>query len=345
MKVFITGATGLVGSWVARALLAAGHEVRALVRRTSKLTNVEGLAIERAEGDVLDAAAIRRALEGCDAAVHTAGIAHFRPGAEREMVEVNVRGVEVVLGAALEAGVKRAVLTSSTAAMGGTREPVVRDEAAPSTAEALGIDYFISKLRGERAGLAFAARGLAVCAVRPVVVLGPGDIYHSSTSTILALARGRMPVYIDGGAAFTDVRDVARGHVAALERGRAGEAYILGGHNLEIRDLVRRVAEAAGVRPPRRVPYPIAYALAALEEAGARLLGRVPDLSRQLVKASGLYTWVSSAKAERELGYAVRPFDDSLRDTLRFFIEQGRLAPDTPALRAIASAEGALAAR
>ncbi len=337
MKVMLTGATGFVGSWVARELCAAGHAVRALVRRTSSLANLEGLAIERAEGDVTDRPSVERALDGCDAVVHVAGVAHFQPGEEQRMYAVNVGGVETVLGAALAAGVKRAVLTSSTAALGGSREKRIADESAPSTAEQSGIDYFVSKYRGERAALVLAERGLPVAVLRPVVLLGPGDIYQSSATTFLALARRKMPVYVDGGAAFCDVRDVARAHVAALEKGRPGEVYFLGGHNYEIGDMVRKVAAVAGVPPPRRVPYPVAWVAAAAIEYGARLLGRHADLSRQLVAASHFYTWVSSAKAERELGYRIRPFEESLRDTLRFFLQAGRLKATTPELRALAS--------
>src|SRR5262249_31974999 len=164
------------------------------------------------EGDVLDRDSVSRALAGCEGVVHTAGIAHFRPRHEREMYEVNEGGVKVVLGAALDAGIRRAVLTSSTAAMGGALTPRVHDESTPANAEALGIDYSMSKLRGEQAALELAGRGLPVCALRPVVILGPGDIYQSSATTVLALARRKLPLYVQGGASFCDVRDVARAH-------------------------------------------------------------------------------------------------------------------------------------
>src|SRR5436309_3158186 len=132
MKVLITGATGFVGSWIARELVAGGHDVRALVRATSKLTNLDGLPIERATGDVLDITSVRKALEGRDGLVHAAGVAHFEPGADRRMYEVNANSVAVVFGAALDARIERAVLTSSAAVMGGSREPSIRDETTPS---------------------------------------------------------------------------------------------------------------------------------------------------------------------------------------------------------------------
>jgi dihydroflavonol-4-reductase len=252
-------------------------------------------------------------------------------------MDVNVRGAELVLGAALEARVARAVLTSSVSAAGGTRAPVVMDESTPSTAEALGIGYFVSKLRGEQAGLALARRGLPLVVLRPAVVLGPGDTHRSSAELVVSIARRRLPGWVEGGTSFCDVRDVARAHAEALERGRAGEVYFLGGHNLRVSELVARAAEAAGVPPPRRIPYPLAYAAAAVQEALAGVRGERPATTRDLVRSARLYTWVSSAKAERELGYAIRPFDEMLRDALRFAIAIGRLRPETATLRALAA--------
>ncbi len=336
MRVLVTGGTGFVGSWVVRELSARGHAVRVLTRPTSSLANLQGLPLERAEGDVTDRPSVERALLGCEAVVHTAGVTSFRPGDEARLRAVNHGSVGIVLGAALRAGVKRAVLTSSVAAMGGTLEPALMDESRESNAEALGVDYFVSKLRGEREALELARQGLPVSVVRPSVVLGPGDIYNSSATTFLALARRQLPVAVRGGSSFGDVRDVARGHAEALERGRPGEVYILGGNNLEILEMVQRVARVTGVPAPGRVPYRVALAAAALAELVSRLRGQKPKLSRQLVKASRLYTFVSSEKATRELGYSIRPFEESLADTLRWFMKEGRLQGNTPELRALA---------
>jgi dihydroflavonol-4-reductase len=252
-------------------------------------------------------------------------------------MEVNVGGVEVVLSAALAAGVRRAVLTSSTSVMGGTRSPAVADETTAGNAEALGIPYFLSKLRGERAGLALAAQGLPLAVVRPSYVLGPGDVHGSSASSVLAFARRRVPALVEGGASFCDVRDVAAGHAEALERGRPGEIYVLGGHNRRITELAARVEALSGVPAPRRVPYAAAYAFAAVQEASARLAGRRPPVTRDLVRAAALYTYVSSAKAERELGYRMRPLDEMIADTLRDAIARGKLRADTAELRALAA--------
>jgi dihydroflavonol-4-reductase len=342
VKVLVTGASGFIGSWVVRELAARGHAVRALVRPTSRLSNLEDLAVERAEGDVLDRASVVRALEGCDAVVHTAGVVEYGPDVADRVHAVNSIGPEVVLRAALEARVSRAVLTSSIAAVGGSTSPRVADERTPSTAERSGIDYFAAKRRGELAALKLHDRGLPVVVVRPGFALGPGDIYRSSASTVLRIVKGQLPVYVRGGLSVCDVRDVARGHVEALLRGRAGSTYLLAGHNLEMREFTSRVAQIAGVRRPREVPYPVALAAATLDEAVSRLRGRRPQLPRQLVSAARYYTFATSARAQAELGYAVRPFDESLRDTLRWFIEQGRLEARTPELRALAGVKEAL---
>jgi dihydroflavonol-4-reductase len=344
MKVLVTGATGFIGSWIVQELLAAGHSARVLTRGSSNLQNLQALLsapdslqrIERADGDVLQPASLRAAVTGCDAVIHTAGIAHFKPDDTPMMYRVNVDGVRNVLEAALAAGVQRAVLTSSVAAMGGGHKPRVADEQTPSNAESLGIDYNTSKLRGELVGMELHKKGLPLIVLRPVVALGPGDIYHSSTSTFLALARRKLPVFVDGGASFGDVRDMARAHVAALTQGRVGQAYILGGHNLEMAQLIRTVETLTGVPGPRRVPFTLAHSIAGAVELTMRALGKRTDLSRQLVKASHLYTWVSSDKAKAELAYAIRPLDESLIDTYRYFLQAGRLSPVTPELKALA---------
>jgi dihydroflavonol-4-reductase len=341
MRVLVTGATGLVGSAVARELAGRGHEVRVLARPTSDTSVLADVPFEIAMGDVLDAASVRSAVEGCDAVVHTAGVVSFRATEAARLMDVNGHGVEIVLGAAHAAGVRRAVLTSSTSVMGGTHAPVVKDESSPGNAEALGIPYFVSKLRGEEAARALFARGLPVVLVRPAYVLGPGDVHGTSSATLVAIVKRRIPAYVEGGVSFCDVRDVARGHAEALERGRPGETYVLGGHNLTTGEMIHRVASMAGVRPPRRIAYPLALAFATAQEAWASVTGGRAAMTRDLVRSAALYTYVSSGKAERELGYTVRSFEDMVADTLRWFIAHGKLRAATLQLRALAGSEAA----
>jgi dihydroflavonol-4-reductase len=331
--VLLTGATGLVGAAVARELAARGHHLRVYARASSDVSGLPQCQVVR--GELLDTAALRSALAGADAVVHVAGLARLGTHSDAELTRVNVGGVEAVLGAALEVKVLRAVVTSSTAAMGGTRRPEVRDESSPGNAGSSRIAYLRSKLGGERAALAFAARGLEVVVVRPSYVLGPGDVHGSSAATVVALARRAIPAYVEGGASFCDVRDVAHGHAEALERGRPGEVYVLGGHNLPMDAFVARVCALSGVRAPPRVPLAVALLAAAGQELAARVRGRDAGLTRDLVRAAALYTWVSSRKAERALGYRIRPFDEMVGDTLRDAMARGRLRPETPELRAL----------
>jgi dihydroflavonol-4-reductase len=334
MKVLVTGGTGLVGGAVVAELLARGHAVRALVRPSSDLSNLDRTRVELALGDVLDRPSVEEALRGCQAVIHAAGVAAIT-GDRKKLFAINAGGVEVVLGAALAAGVERAVLTSSTAVLGGARVPRVMDEETTSSAETLGFHYFVSKKRGEETALDLVARGLPLVVVRPSFVLGPGDIYRSSAALVMSLAKKKMPVYVQGGASFCDARDVARGHVAALERGRVGEAYILGGHNLTMDEALGRICRMAGVPSPQRIPYSLATLAIRAMGLLAGVGGPVPAIHPDLLRASALYTFVTSAKAQRELGYTIRPFDESVGDTLRWYVQSGMLRATTPELMAM----------
>jgi dihydroflavonol-4-reductase len=283
---------------------------------------------------VLDGPSVRAALAGREAVVHAAGIARIED--DPAMLEVNARGAEIVLAEAARAGVARAVHTSSTSVMGGTRSPVVLDEATPGNAEALGIRYFLSKVRAERAAFDLARRGLTAGRGARRSSWARRYTHRSSASIVTALVRRRIPAYVEGGASFCDVRDVAAGHVAALERGRLCEVYVLGGHNQRIGELTARVCALAGVRPPPRIPVPAALAFAALQEGWARLSGGRAATRRELVRAAALYTFASSEKARHELGYAIRPLDEMIRDTLRFALERGAIRAETAELREIA---------
>jgi dihydroflavonol-4-reductase len=178
-----------------------------------------------------------------------------------------------------------------------------------------------------------------VVILRPGFVLGPGDLGRSSGATVLGHVAGKFPGYVDGGCSFCDVRDVARAHAEALERGRPGEVYFLGGHNLRMSEVARRVSSIVGERQPRRIPYLAAILGALAGETFALLGGRRWRLTVDFVRSTALYTFVTSEKARRELGYEVRPFEEMARDTLRWFLARGQLAATTPELRRLA-AEG-----
>jgi dihydroflavonol-4-reductase len=337
VRVLVTGATGFLGAWAARELAARGHSLRVLVRPESRLEALEGVPAELAPGDVTDRRAVERAVAGCDAVLHAAGVARLRSNDLRRLMAVNRGGTVHVLGAALRAGVRRAVAVSSVGALGGTLDPVAPDERWDAAAEASGVDYFVSKLEGERAALAIGRLGLPLVVVRPGVVLGPGDVYHSSTGTVLRMARGVLPACFRGGASFCDVRDVARGQVEALERGTPGEVYHLGGHNLEMAELARRVWRITGVPPPPQVPYELMFAAVGAREAWNAVTGQPTPVSRQLLRGARRYTYLSSEKARRELGYRIRSLEETLRDTIGWFLAHGDLEPRTRKLRTLAA--------
>ncbi|MFC1706514.1 NAD-dependent epimerase/dehydratase family protein [Planctomycetota bacterium] len=342
MKTLVTGATGLVGSHVVRKLIAGGHAVRVLVRSRSKLDNLEGLEIEKAEGDVTSKESLRAAVEGCEALCHTAGVASWSPVDATRVHVVNVEGTRNALEAALEHKLRRVVVTASVAVIGGTAQPEILTEDSPWSPAAVSAAYSASKRAGLMVALQIARKGLPVVCVSPALVLGPGDIYASSSTIALAVARRRMSAYVEGGISVVDVRDVAHGHVAALERGTPGEHYLLGGENLTMTTFMARIAALAGVPLPRRVPFSLAWPVAAMADLRARFTGRRQPLSLDLLRASSLYTFVSSAKAERELGYRYRSAETSLRDTLRYFLARGRLKATTPELRRLADEDGAV---
>ena len=337
MHVLLTGGTGLLGSHVARCLVASGHTVRVLVRETSTLTNLEDLEVERVVGDVTDRGSLGPALAGCDALCHTAGAVSWSPLERERIFRVNVEGTRNLVEEAFRKGVRRAVVTASVAAVGGTKTPVVLDERARWDLGDLNIAYMSSKHEGERVALQAAARGLHVCSVCPGFITGPGDIYGSSSGIVLQVVRGKMPGYVDGGTSVADVRDVAAGHVAALERGRPGDRYLLGGENLSMAAFMQKIASVSGVSVPKRIPYAVGWVAGAFADLRSRMKGRALPLSRNLIRASSLYTFASSAKAARELGYKSRPVEESLRDTLRYYLEVGKLRPATPELQALAS--------
>jgi len=337
LKVLVTGATGLIGGWAARELASRGHELRVLVRPGSRLDNLEDIPAERVAGDVTDRESVERAVAGRDAVLHAAGLARLRAGDLPRLLAVNRDGTANVLEAALRAGVRRAVCLSSVGAMGGTLDPVALDESWAGSAEDSGVDYFVSKLEGERAAIEIGRRGLPLVVLRPGSILGPGDVYHSSCGLVLLLARGEVPALFQGGTSYADVRDVAKAQAEALERGRPGEIYVVGGHNVEKSELARIVSRLTGVPAPPLVPYWFMLGSAFLQELRAKLRGERPHISRQLIRGGRRYTYLSSEKARRDFGYRTRSFEETVRDTLRWFLAHGDLEPVTPELRRLAA--------
>jgi dihydroflavonol-4-reductase len=333
MTSLVTGGTGFIGAHVVRALLAEGAEVRCLVRPGRPAENLEGLRVERALGDLADAASLARAARGVERVFHCA--ADYRLGAvdRAALFDTNVAGTERVMRAAAEAGVRRVVHTSSVGAL-GLAPGGLADEDTPVERARLAGAYKRSKYDAERVALRWAARGLAVVVVNPAAPVGELDVRPTPTGQVIVdHLRGRLRAYVDTGLDVVDVRDVARGHVLAAERGRAGERYILGHRNLTLLELLERLAAITGVPAPRvRLPRWVPMLAAGCEELAARAVGRDPRLSLESVRMARHRMFFSSAKAARELGFAPGPVEPALERAVRWFVARG-LAPAPPGLR------------
>jgi len=323
----VTGATGFVGSAVARALLSGGHEVRVLARPGSDRRNLADLTVEIAEGLLEDAPSLARAVAGCRYLFHVAADYRLWVPDPAPMYRANVEGTRVLMRAALDAGVERVVYTSSVATLGLVAEGSA-DEETPSSLEDMIGPYKRSKFQAEEVVRdLIERRGVPAVIVNPSTPVGPRDRKPTPTGRlILEAARGHMPGYVDTGLNIAHVEDVAVGHIAAAEVGRVGERYILGGEDMSLAQILVEVGQAAGMRPPRmRVPYSVAYPAAIGAELIARLTGREPFITRDGVRMARKKMYFSSAKAARELGYAPRPAREAIADAVGWFRVNGYL--------------------
>ena len=326
--VLVTGGSGFLGSAVVRTLLARGSRVRALVRSSSPPDNLRALDCETVAGDLTDQESLKAAMRGVRYLFHVAADYRFWARDPSVILRVNVGGTSSLMQEALLAGVERIVYTSSVAALkvAGATMPV--DETAPlAPDEAIGA-YKRSKTLAEREVERMILRDrLPAIIVNPTTPIGPRDIRPTPTGRILLdAARGRIPAFVDTGLNFAHVDDIAEGHLLAFERGRIGERYILGGENVLLRDLLAGIAGLSGRRAPRislpRLPlYPLAFGA----EAVARLTGKEPLLTLDGLRMSRYRMFFTSAKAERELGYRSRPYQEGVADALTWFRKAGYL--------------------
>jgi len=329
MAALVTGATGFIGSHIARKLVQRGEHVKVLLRKSSKTDNIDDIDVERVYGDVMDIVTINEALRGCDTLYHTAGVASFRKEDYQKMEEINVGGTRNVLNAALKAGVKKVVHTSSIAAIGVDPKGGIANEDTEYRLGYLGVKYLDTKHRGEQIALDFAKKGLPLVVVNPSTVIGTGDIYLSSTAFILWYYKKKYPGYMDGTLNMVDAEDVADGHILAAEKGRIGERYILGNQNFTLLQLFTLLEKITGVpRPGMKIPYAVALASGYIVE---RILGMsFPNYSTMdldSVKLSKLRWHFDSSKAADELGYKPGDGDieQSIKNTLEWFRKNGFL--------------------
>ena len=325
VRAAITGASGHLGANLVRALVEEGHEVTALVREDVR--PLEGLPVRAVAGDLFDPAALRRAFQHADVVFHLA--ARISIGGDRsgEVARTNVAGVRGVVAACLDVRVRRLVHVSSIHALSAHPAGDLVDETrGPSDADADAPAYDRSKALGEREVLAGVTRGLDAVIVNPTGIVGPHDWKPSRMGrVVLALARGRMPALVEGGFDFVDARDVARAAIEAWRRGSRGERYLLSGSWWRIDDVARAVAAISGTRPPRLVvPMALARLGAPFVETVWRLAGAEPLYTRDSLYALRSHRHIRHEKASRELGYAPRPLEETLADTLAWFRARGR---------------------
>jgi dihydroflavonol-4-reductase len=326
MTTLLTGATGFVGSAVARVLAARGHGLRVLARATSDRRNLAGLEAEIVTGDLTDPASLDRAAAGCRYVVHVAADYRFWVPNPAEMLRANVAGTVAVMRAAQRAGAERIVHCSSVAALGLTADGTPADETTPVSEAGLISTYKRSKYQAEQAVLELVrGEGLPVVVVNPAAPVGPRDIKPTPTGKMIVdAANGRMPAYLDTGLNVVHVDDVAEGHALALESGRIGERYILGGENLDLKDLLTLVARVVGRRPPAiRLREAWIWPVALGMEAFARLTGVPPPVTREHLKMARKKMFFSSAKAVAELGYTPRPARQAIEDAVAWFRANG----------------------
>lgn len=326
--VLVTGASGFVGSAVARAALARGMRVRVLVRATSPGKNLESLDAEVVVGDMRDERSMRAALRGARYLLHVAADYRLWAPDPSEIERANLEGTEATMRAALAEGIERVVYTSSVATLKVTREGRIADETAPLTAQqAIGV-YKRSKVLAERAVERMIERDrLPAVIVNPSTPIGPRDVRPTPTGRIIVeAALGKIPAFVDTGLNLVHVDDVAEGHLLALERGTIGERYILGGENLPLQQMLTDIAKEMGRKPPSiTLPRWPLYPLAFGAECVAKLTKREPLVTVDGLKMSKNKMYFTSAKAEREIGYQARPYLDGLRDALQWFREAGYL--------------------
>ena len=326
MPTFLTGATGFLGSHVARVLADQGADLRLLVRPTSNLKNLEGLKAETVTGDLRDPASLEKAMFGCDTVFHVAADYRLWLRDPNEMYRSNVEGTRAILEAARKNGVKSVVYTSSVATIGFTSNGRPADEDSPvALADMIG-HYKRSKFMAEQIALQAGRSGLRVITVNPTTPIGEQDLKPTPTGRIvLDFLKGKFPAYVETGLNLVDVRECALGHIAALEKGKSGERYILGGDNLTLKQILDKLSKISGLPSPKiKLPYFVAYMAGAVDQTiTGSLLGHEPRATVETVRMGRKKMWASSDKAERELGWKILPAENALRRAVKWFQENG----------------------
>jgi dihydroflavonol-4-reductase len=324
MRAFVTGGTGFIGSHVVRSLLQSEYQVTALVRPSSNLGNLQGLAVDIVKGD-LNTPNIWEQMRGCNYLFHVAAHYSLWQKDRKLLYFDNIEGTRNILAAAQKAGIKRTVYTSSVAAIGVGKSGEIVDETYQSPVEKLVGDYKKSKFLAEQVARSAAKKGQDIVIVNPSSPIGALDIKPTPTGDIiLRFLRRQMPAYVDTGLNFIDVRDVAWGHLLALEKGRSGDRYILGNQNLSLKQLLEQLSQITNLPAPQiSVPSWIPLTVAWIDEKILSPLGKTPTVPIDGVRMAQQPMYYDASKAIRELGLPQSPLNIALKDAVDWFMSNG----------------------
>jgi dihydroflavonol-4-reductase len=330
MKAFVTGSTGFVGSHVAKLLASQGADLRILVRKTSNLSNLAGMAAPSAlktiTGDLLDPESLRTGIRGCDFVFHVAADYRLWVRDPKQMYAANVDGTRELLRIAREEGVRRVVYTSSVATMGFKSDGSIVDENSPvSLADMIG-HYKRSKFLAEQEALKAAYDGQEVMILNPTTPIGPNDVKPTPTGRIVVdFLNKKFPAYVDTGLNLVDVEEVARAHVAAIEKGTPGERYIFGGENLTLKQILDKMSAITGIPSPKtKIPFAVAAGYAFFEELiTGKIRGKEPRATLEEVRMGRKKMYASSARAQQELDFRIVPVYPAMRAAIDWFRSNG----------------------
>jgi dihydroflavonol-4-reductase len=329
MKAFITGATGFVGSHVARALAERGADLRLLVRSSSKTDNIADLRAEVVMGDLREPQSLKKFMSGCEFVFHLAADYRLWVRDPEEMYRANVEGTRAIVQAAGESGVRRVIYCSSVATMGFTEEGQVVDESSPVLLADMIGHYKRSKFMAEQIALEAGRKGANVVVVNPTTPIGERDIKPTPTGRIIVdFLNRKFPAYVDTGLNLADVKEVARGHVLAMEKAVPAERYILGGENLTLKQTLDKLAALTGLPSPAiKVPHAVAMGFAVFDQfITGTVMGKEPRATVEAVRMGRKKMFASSTKAERELGYKVVAVEHALKRAVQWFQTHGYAA-------------------
>jgi dihydroflavonol-4-reductase len=326
MKCFVTGATGFLGSHVARQLLAKGADLRLLIRSTSRLDNIADIAAERVTGDLRDLDSLKKGMGGCEFVFHVAADYRLWSRNGQDLYDSNVEGTRNILQAARDSGVRRVIYTSSVATMGFGNNGRLTDEKSPVTLSNMIGDYKRSKFLAEQLVIEAGRSGQNVVMVNPTTPVGERDIKPTPSGQIVVdFLRRKFPAYVDTGLNLVDVIDCADGHLLAMEHAHPGERYILGGENLTLKQILDKLGALTGLPSPKiRLPYAVALATGVVDTiVVGKMFKREPRVTIDAVRMGRKKMFVTSAKAERELGWNPRPVDGALQRAVEWFQANG----------------------